>query len=91
MRAKQIGTKIDRNPAKHTPKPRNVNPKINKLLKGGRLIPIYNAIGDSLCLVGYQRKSRSRKSHQRPFMLKAGVPIAKIDPNPETPCKSPSE
>jgi len=79
MRAKQIGTKIDRNPAKHTPKPRNVNPKINKLLKGGRLIPIYNAIGDNLCLVGYQRKSRSRKSHQRPYMLNKPLSLGPIE------------
>ena len=60
------------------------NPKIDKLLKAGKLLPIYSALGDTLCLVGYRRKASSRKSHQRPFMLKAGVPLGKIPPNPET-------
>ena len=84
MRAKQIGHKIDRNPAIHTPKPRNVNPKINKLLKAGRLLPIYNAVGETLCLVGYRRKPRSRKSHQRPFMLNKPIPLGPIETKPET-------
>jgi hypothetical protein len=88
MKAKVIGIKQDRNPAIHTPKPRNVNPKINKLLKDGRLLPIYNAIGETLCLVGYQRKPTSRKSHQRPFMLNQPIPLGPIDerptPNPES-------
>ena len=84
MRAKQIGVKQDRNPAIHTPKPRNVNPKINKLLKDGRLLPIYNAIGETLCLVGYRRKPSSRKSHQRPFMLKQPVSLGPIETNPES-------
>jgi hypothetical protein len=87
MRAKVIGIKQDRNPAIHTPKPRNVNPKINKLLKDGRLLPIYNAVGETLCLVGYRRKPSSRKSHQRPFMLNKPIPLGPIDewptPNPE--------
>ena len=86
MRAKQIGTKIDRNPAKHQSKPRMNNPKINKLLKDGRLLPIYKAIGDNLCLVGYQRKSRSRKSHQQPYILNQPISLGPIEdwPNPET-------
>jgi hypothetical protein len=84
MRAKQIGVKQDRNPAIHTPKPRNVNPKINKLLKDGRLLPIYSALGETLCLVGYRRKPSSRKSHQRPFMLKQPIPLGPIETNPET-------
>ena len=84
MRAKQIGTKQDRNVAKHTPKPRNNMPKLQKLLAKGHLVPIYKVEGDTIMLTGYRRKASSRKSHQRPFMLKAGVPIAKIDPNPET-------
>ncbi len=83
MRAKQIGVKQDRNPAIHTPKPRNVNPKINKLLKDGRLLPIYQALGETLCLVGYRRKPTSRKSHQRPFMLKQPIPMGPIETNPE--------
>ena len=84
MRAKQIGTKQDRNVAKHTPKPRNNMPKLQKLLAKGHLLPIYNAIEDTLCLVGYRRKASSRKSHQRPFMLKQPIPLGPIDPNPET-------
>jgi len=83
MRAKQIGTKQDRNVAKHTPKPRNNMPKIQKLLAKGHLVPIYNAIEDTLCLVGYRRKPSSRKSHQRPFMLNQPIPLGPIDPNPE--------
>ncbi len=83
MRAKVIGIKQDRNAAKHTPKPRNVNPKINKLLKDGRLLPIYNALGETLCLVGYRRKPSSRKSHQRPFMLKQPIPLGPIETKPE--------
>jgi hypothetical protein len=85
MKAKVIGIKQDRNPAIHTPKPRNVNPKINKLLKDGRLLPIYNAIGETLCLVGYRRKPSSRKAHQRPFMLKQPIPLGPIETNPEAP------
>lgn len=83
MRAKQIGTKIDRNPAKHMSKPRNHMPKVKKLLAMERLVPIYKATEDTIFLLGYQRKPSSRKAHQRPFMLKAAVPIAKIPQNPE--------
>lgn len=84
MRAKQIGITIDRNPAKHTPKPRNSMPKLQKLLAKGHLIPIYQATEDTIFLIGYQRKPSSRKAHQRPFMLKAPIPLGKIDPNPES-------
>jgi hypothetical protein len=84
MRAKQIGTKQDRNVAKHTPKPRNNMPKLQKLLAKGHLVPIYEAREDTILLIGYRRKTSSRKAHQRPFMLKAGVPLGKIDPKPET-------
>jgi hypothetical protein len=87
MKAKVIGIKQDRNPAIHTPKPRNNMPKIQKLLAKGHLIPIYNALGETLCLVGYRRKPSSRKAHQRPFMLKQPIPLGPIDewptPNPE--------
>jgi hypothetical protein len=62
-----------------------MNPKINKLLKDGRLLPIYNAIGETLCLVGYRRKASSRKAHQRPFMLNQPIPLGPVTPNPETP------
>ena len=91
MRAKQIGTKQDRNVAKHTPKPRNNMPKLQKLLAKGHLVPIYKATEDTIYLIGYQRKPRSRKSHHRPFMLPQPLALGKIDPNPETTCKSPSE
>lgn len=57
--------------------------KINKLLKDGRLLPIYNAVGETLCLVGYQRKPSSRKSHQRPFMLNKPLPLGPIETKPE--------
>jgi hypothetical protein len=69
-----------------SPKPRNLmNQKIKKLLNKGHLIPIYNAIGETLCLVGYRRKPSSRKAHQRPFMLKQPVVLGSITENPETP------
>ncbi len=58
--------------------------KINRLLKQGKLLPIYNAIGETLCLVGYRRKPTSRKAHQRPFMLKQPIPLGPIETNPET-------
>jgi len=85
MRAKQIGHTVDRNPAIHRSKSRNkMLMNTQKLLNKGRLIPIYKVEGDTILLMGYRRKARSRKAHQRPFMLKSGVPIAKIPPNPET-------
>ncbi len=74
---------MDRNPAIHTPKPRMSNPKIDKLLKAGKLLPIYSALGDTLCLVGYKRKPSSRKSHQRPFMLNQPIPLGPIETKPE--------
>lgn len=83
MRAKQIGTKVDRNPAKHTPKPRNSMPQLKKLLDKNRLVPLYNLTEDAIYLIGYRRKSYSRKSSQRPYMLNAPIPIAKLPSNPE--------
>lgn len=56
---------------------------LTNLLKKNRLLPIYKREEDTVMLMGYQRKAQSRKAHQRPFMLKAGVPIAKIPTNPE--------
>jgi hypothetical protein len=55
---------------------------LQKLLSKGHLVPIYEAREDTIFLIGYRRKASSRKAHQRPFMLKAGVPIAKIPTNP---------
>ena len=64
--------------------PKQRNPmNLKKLLSKGHLVPIYEAREDTIFLIGYRRKASSRKSHQRPFMLKAGVPLGKIDPNPE--------
>ncbi len=59
---------------------------INKLLKQGRLLPIYNVLGETLCLVGYRRKPSSRKSHHRPFMLNQPIVLGPVDEwsNPET-------
>jgi hypothetical protein len=57
---------------------------IKKLLAKGHLIPIYNVLGETLCLVGYRRKPSSRKAHQRPFMLNQPIPLGPIETNPET-------
>ena len=57
---------------------------LNKLLKQGRLLPIYNVLDDTLCLVGYKRKPTSRKSHHRPFMLKQPIPLGPVGEKPET-------
>ena len=84
MKAKQIGIKQDRNAAKTTPKPRNNMPKLQKLLAKGHLIPVYRPLGEDLCLVGYRRKPSSRKSHQRPFMLKQPIVVGQLPTNPET-------
>ena len=66
-------------------KPRSQNTmNIKKLLAKGHLVPIYEAREDTIFLIGYRRKARSRKAHQRPFMLKTGVAIAKIPKEPET-------
>ena len=84
MRAKQIGIKQDRNAAKTAPKPRNNMPKLQKLLSKGHLVPIYEAREDTIFLIGYRRKASSRKSHQRPFILKQPIPLGPITPNPAT-------
>lgn len=84
MRAKQIGVKIDRNPAKHMSKPRNSVPKMRRLIDSGRLMPIYQASEDTIFLIGYRRKARSRKASQRPFLLPQPLALGKIDQNPET-------
>jgi hypothetical protein len=56
---------------------------LQKLLSKGHLIPIYNRVEDTIMLIGYRRKASSRKSSQRPFMLKQGIPVGKIPSNPE--------
>jgi len=56
---------------------------LNKLLKQGRLLPIYNVLGETLCLVGYRRKPTSRKAHHRPFMLKQPIVLGPVKTKPE--------
>ena len=57
---------------------------LKKLLSKGHLIPIYNPVGDNLCLVGYRRKPTSRKASQRPFLLAQPIVLGPLTPNPET-------
>ena len=57
---------------------------LKKLLSKGHLIPIYNPVGDNLCLVGYRRKPTSRKSHQKPILLQQPIVLGPLTPNPET-------
>jgi hypothetical protein len=57
---------------------------IKKLLAKGHLAPIYQATEDTIFLVGYRRKARSRKASQRPFMLPQPLALGKITQNPET-------
>lgn len=57
--------------------------KVNELIKKGHLIHIYEIVGETLCIVGYQRKPSSRKSHQRPYMLNQPIPLGPIASNPE--------
>lgn len=57
---------------------------LKKLLAKGHLVPIYKASEDTIFLIGYQRKARSRKAHQRPFLLPQPLALGKITPNPET-------
>jgi hypothetical protein len=85
--SKNLHLHRDRLSGKNKPLPQNRVPmdKMNKLLKQGRLLPIYNAVGETLCLVGYRRKPTSRKAHQRPFMLKQPIPMGPIETNPEAP------
>lgn len=56
---------------------------LQKLLSKGHLVPIYEAREDTIFLIGYRRKASSRKRSQRPFMLKAAIPLGKIPTNPE--------
>ena len=64
-------------------KPRSQNTmNIKKLLAKGHLVPIYEAREDTIFLIGYRRKARSRKAHQRPFLLPQPLALGKIDSNP---------
>lgn len=64
---------------------------LQKLLSKGHLVPIYEAREDTIFLIGYRRKARSRKAHQRPFLLPQPLALAKLTPKPETQCESPSK
>ena len=57
--------------------------KLQKLLAKGHLVPIYEARGDTIFLIGYRRKASSRKAHQRPFMLTQPLALGKIPSEPE--------
>jgi len=57
---------------------------LKKLLSKGHLIPVYEALGGDLCLVGYRRKPTSRKASQRPFLLAQPIVLGPLTPNPET-------
>jgi hypothetical protein len=63
---------------------KEIQMNLKKLLAKGHLIPIYNPVGDNLCLVGYRRKPTSRKASQRPFLLKQPIVLGPLTPNPET-------
>lgn len=56
---------------------------LKKLLAKGHLVPIYQASEDTIFLIGYRRKARSRKASQRPYMLPQPLALGKITPNPE--------
>ena len=63
---------------------------LQKLLSKGHLIPIYRPLGEDLCLVGYRRKPSSRKSHQRPFMLKQPIIVGQLPTNPASEYPNPA-
>ncbi len=54
-------------------------PKIERLVKQGRLIPIIAKSGDDLALIGYRRKTTSRKANQRPILLPRPFVLKKPD------------
>ena len=43
--------------------------KLEQLVKQGRLLPIIAKSGDDLALIGYRRKTTSRKAKQQPILL----------------------
>jgi hypothetical protein len=60
-------------------KQRHGMPKIERLVKQGRLIPIIAKSGDDLALIGYRRKTTSRKANQRPILLPRPFVLKKPD------------
>jgi len=62
------GSKVYHKPYRKNPATGRV-PKIERLVKQGRLIPIIAKSGDDLALIGYRRKTTSRKAKQQPILL----------------------
>jgi hypothetical protein len=62
------GSKVYHKPYRKNPATGRV-PKIERLVKQGRLIPIIAKSGDDLALIGYRRKTTSRKANQQPILL----------------------
>jgi hypothetical protein len=87
--ARSIGTTSITSSGARSPKQRN-QMNLQKLLSKGHLVPIYEAREDTIYLIGYRRKARSRKAHQRPFLLPQPLALGKIDPNPETESTKPA-
>ena len=54
-------------------------PKIERLVKQGRLLPIIAKSGDDLALIGYRRKTTSRKAGQKPILLPRPFVLKKPD------------
>jgi hypothetical protein len=54
---------------------------IEKLVKQGRLLPIIAKSGDDLALIGYRRKTTSRKAKQRPILLPRPFVLKKPEQN----------
>lgn len=61
---------------KTTPK----HSKLERLVKQGRLLPIIAKSGDDLALIGYRRKTTSRKAGQRPILLPQPFVLKKPEP-----------
>jgi hypothetical protein len=60
-------------------KPTAKNAKLERLVKQGRLLPIIAKSGDDLALIGYRRKTTSRKANQQPILLPRPFVLKKPD------------
>jgi hypothetical protein len=60
-------------------KQRHGVPKIERLVKQGRLLPIIAKSGDDLALIGYRRKTTSRKANRQPILLPRPFVLKKPD------------
>jgi len=72
------GSKVYHKPYRKNPATGRV-PKIERLVKQGRLIPIIAKSGDDLALIGYRRKTTSRKAKQQPILLPTPFVLKKPD------------